>query len=135
MKCTTNQNLTFNKINSDKRMSTKEGHIYNRFHARKHYAKKYGIPFDVTLEYVISIAPEKCPILGIPLSWCERTKKATDSSPTIDKIDPKKGYVKGNVIWLSNRANRIKNDGTAIEHFKIFEFISQHEIKNNQNAY
>jgi hypothetical protein len=34
---------------------------------------------------------------------------------TIDKIDPKKGYVKGNVWIISFRANRIKYDASLEE--------------------
>ena len=111
-------------FNNKTLMSTKNGHIYKRFHARKNHAKKNNIPFDLTIEHLISIAPDVCPILNIPLSWCVQSKKATDNSPTIDRINPKLGYIEGNVAWMSNRANRIKNDGTAEEHLAIYNFIS-----------
>lgn len=106
-------------------MSTKEGHIYKRYHARKNHAKKNGIEFTVSLEYVISLAPDVCPILGLPLSWCIQSKSVTDNSPSIDRVDPSKGYVEGNIVWLSSRANRIKNSGTAEEHLKIYEFMQK----------
>lgn len=38
---------------------------------------------------------------------------------SLDRIDPRKGYVKGNVWIISYRANLIKNDGTAEEHEMI----------------
>jgi hypothetical protein len=115
---------------SAKLMSTKEGHIYKRWHSRKTHAKSKGIEFTISLEYIISIAPDVCPILGIPLSWCVRSKTVTDSSPSIDRIDCNKGYVEGNVIWLSSRANRIKNSGTAEEHLAIYNFLKQfHDTK------
>ena len=50
----------------NKLMSTKEGHIYNRWHSRKNHAKKTGIEFTVSLEYITSIAPDVCPVLNIP---------------------------------------------------------------------
>lgn len=33
----------------------------------------------------------------------------------LDRFDPKKGYIKGNVAWVSGRANRIKYDATLEE--------------------
>ena len=58
-----------------------------------------------------------CPILGLELDYF--TEVRTENSPSFDRIDPSKGYVKGNVQIVSWRANRIKNDGTAEEHEKI----------------
>jgi hypothetical protein len=47
----------------------------------------------------------------------------TENSVTFDRIDPSKDYISGNVVIISWRANRIKNDGTAEEHQKIADFI------------
>ena len=120
------QNLTIGQRNNNNLMSTKSGHIYKRFHARKHHAKKYNIPFNLTLEYIESIAPDCCPIFDTPLSWCVQGQSHSDNSPTIDRIIPELGYIVGNVIWLSNRANRIKNGGTMSEHKAIYEFMLKH---------
>jgi hypothetical protein len=118
-----NYNSTYGKKYNNKLMSTKEGHIYKRFHARKSHAKKNKIPFSITINYMVSIASDVCPILNIPLSWCVQGK-LSDNSPTIDRIDPALGYVVGNVAWISNRANRIKNDGNASEHLAIYNYIT-----------
>jgi hypothetical protein len=37
------------------------------------------------------------------------------TSPSLDKIDPEKGYVKGNVMWMSQLANAMKNNATKEE--------------------
>lgn len=62
-----------------------------------------------------------CPILGVELDWF--AEKRQENSPSIDRIDSTKGYVKGNVQIMSWRANRIKNDGTAEEHRKIADWL------------
>ena len=111
------------KLN-ERLMSTKEGHIYKRYHARKNHAKNKGLEFTISLEYLTSIAPDVCPVLGIPLSWCVSNRKVSDNSPSVDRINPDKGYIEGNVVWLSSKANRIKNSGTAEEHLAIYKFIT-----------
>ena len=76
---------------------------------------KRGVPFSVLL-HEIEI-PLVCPVLGIVL---ERGKERhTDNSPSLDRIFPDRGYVPGNIAVISQRANRIKNNGTANEHRKI----------------
>lgn len=65
--------------------------------------------------------PTHCPILGIELDYF--AYRLEENAPTFDRVDPLKGYVKGNVIICSWRANRIKNDGTAEEHQKISDFM------------
>lgn len=113
-------------------MSTKEGHAYKRYHSRKHHAKKNNIPFTITLEYVISLICDECPILGIPLSWTVRSEKVTHNSPSLDRIIPELGYVEGNVCWISAKANTIKNNGTAEEHLAIYNFMKQfHNVQQD----
>lgn len=70
-----------------------------------------GIPFDIELEDIV--VPERCPLLGIPLVRGGRRKNR--GNPSIDRIDPAKGYVKGNVWVVSTRANKLKNDATLTE--------------------
>jgi hypothetical protein len=80
----------------------------------KQRARKRGIPFDITFSDVH--IPENCPVFGTPLTHNRGGKGGpSDNSPTLDRIIPALGYVKGNVIVISNRANRIKNDATPEE--------------------
>ena len=46
-------------------------------------------------------------------------------TPSIDRIDPKKGYVKDNIIVVSMRANRIKSDATVDEIWKVADFYEK----------
>ena len=79
-------------------------------------ARKRGIPFTITADD-ISI-PSHCPVLGLPLE-----QGAGDRAPSLDRIKPSLGYVPGNVIVISSRANRIKNDATPLELYAIAEFF------------
>lgn len=94
---------------------------------RRYRAKAENIPFTISLKDV-SPPPKICPILNIPLSYVNKNC-IQDNSATIDRIDSTKGYIPGNVAIMSNRANRIKNDGTAEEHFIIAKWILKHTTK------
>jgi hypothetical protein len=82
----------------------------------KYRAKRDGIEFNIDRSD-ISI-PEKCPIEGIPLKVAVGGGPR-DSSPTLDRIDPAKGYTKGNVRVISHKANHKKQNNT-IEDFTRF---------------
>lgn len=73
--------------------------------------------FDIT-EDDIKI-PEFCPVFGIKL---EVGNEQHEGSPSIDRIDSKKGYVKGNVIVVSWKANNIKGAATPEELQKVADF-------------
>lgn len=88
------------------------------FNAAKTRAKAKGIAFDLELAD-ISI-PKKCPVLGIDLAIQE---KQSDSSPTLDRFDNSRGYVKGNVFVISWRANSLKSNATADELEKILRYM------------
>lgn len=111
------------KKHQDKLMSTKEGCIKRRFFETKYRAKKLNVPFDLTLEYLISIYPEKCPIFDTELSWGHQTGKILSTSPSLDRIHPEKGYVKGNVQWLSNLGNAMKNKASNEQLHKFADWV------------
>lgn len=74
-------------------------------------AKAVGIEFSIPfgeMEF-----PDVCPVLGMPLVYGGRQHQ--DNCATYDRLDPKKGYVSGNVNIISYRANRLKFNGTLDE--------------------
>ena len=77
----------------------------------KKRAKRKGLPFALVPEDIV--IPKVCPVLGIELVF--GTGKLHDASPTIDRIIPEKGYVKGNIAVMSHKANRIKCHSTLSE--------------------
>lgn len=91
-----------------------------KFIIKKNAAKRRGVEFTITMEDLEW--PTHCPILGIELQYFTNAGRQEDSV-SFDRIDPTKGYVPGNVYICSWRANRLKNNGTAEEHKKIYEFM------------
>jgi hypothetical protein len=79
--------------------------------AARSRAKKCGLDFDLSRADVI--VPAVCPVLGLPLIM--GVGRCGPGSPTLDRIDSAKGYVKGNVMVISFRANTIKSDATPAE--------------------
>ena len=60
--------------------------------------------------------------------------KNNDLTPSIDRINPKKGYVKENIIVVSMKANRIKTDATVEEIRKVADFYEKlFEISYNKH--
>lgn len=72
----------------------------------KRRAREQNLPCTITLDDIV--IPDVCPWLGIPLSKGRGTLHA--GSPTLDKLIPELGYVPGNVIVISHKANSIKQD-------------------------
>lgn len=85
---------------------------YALWRSVKHQAARNGLDFNLDV-FDIKI-PEKCPLLGTPLR-IGKPGWATGDNASVDRVDPRKGYVKGNVWVVSKRANSIKNDATPKE--------------------
>lgn len=80
--------------------------------AARHRAKKHGVPFEIQLEDIV--IPPCCPVLGIPLQRGPNGR-LHDASPSLDRTEPSKGYVRGNVAVISYKANRIKSNANLEE--------------------
>jgi hypothetical protein len=93
----------------------------------KSKAVSKGIPFDLDTDYILSIYPKdnKCPVLGIELAF--GNEDGRNNSPSIDRIIPALGYIKGNVIIVSLKANRIKSNASPEEIIKVGEFYQRLE--------
>ncbi len=84
-------------------------------------AKKSNIPFDLTIDDIV--IPKRCPVLGIVLKRGEG--HSCDNSPTVDRVDAKGGYIKGNVAIISRKANSLKGFATAAQHRRIAEWMEE----------
>lgn len=75
---------------------------YNLWRWAQIRAGKNGREFTIKVSDIV--IPEICPVFNIPID-----------TPSIDRIDPTKGYVPGNVRIISMRANMLKSDATLEE--------------------
>lgn len=94
-----------------------ERHMLTRAKIR---AKQKGLPFDIVLADIV--IPKHCPIFGLKLAVADGL--AADASPELDRIEPSKGYVRGNIMVISRRANRIKNDASLAELQQLATFYA-----------
>jgi hypothetical protein len=84
-------------------------------------ARRAGVPFTITVNDIV--IPTHCPILGIPL-FPKQGRGGGENSPSLDRVHNSRGYVPGNVIVISNRANRLKSDATVEELRDIASFYA-----------
>jgi hypothetical protein len=92
---------------------------------------KKGFEFNIDVSDILPL-PDFCPVLGFPLRISEIPQDPCAYS--LDRIDNSKGYIKGNVIVMSYKANRLKNDGTAEEHEAIAAWMRKQEaLSANDN--
>lgn len=89
----------------------------------KSRAKKKGLPFNITVEDII--VPEYCPVLKIKLEANGGTGGAKRNSPSLDRIIPELGYVKGNVQVISNAANLLKGNSTPEDMLLFAEWVME----------
>ena len=117
-------------LKKEKQNGTPKGIL---FHKRKMLERAKGraaqknLPFNITLDDFE--LPATCPVLGteILLGTDANTR---DQAPSLDRVIPALGYVKGNVLVISARANRIKNDATVLELRRVAEFFENHINEN-----
>lgn len=108
-----------------------------RYRAKKR-AGKLGIAFDLPLQAVV--IPVFCPVLDVRLVIGEGRLPA---SPSLDRIDPRKGYVVGNVRVVSDKANRLKSNLDIValkarlafgspalrgDYAKVVEYVDREEL-------
>jgi len=107
----------YRKANTEKQM----------FLAARHRAKRNNIPFNLTEDYLKSIYPSDmiCPVLGFEMSVGLDENGSMNTSPSLDRIIPEKGYVPGNVVVVSMRANSIKTNATPEEIRKVADFYEK----------
>jgi len=87
--------------------SHRENPIRDMYGSAKKRAKEQGVNFNIDSKYLKEIWPKdnKCPVLGYIFK--RGRGHPIPTSPTLDRLIPERGYVKGNVQVICNLANII----------------------------
>ena len=89
-------------------------------YAIKHRSREGGIDFNLTVEDLV--AGESCPSCGSAFS-----DESKNTKPSVDKVIPSRGYVKGNVVVICGACNRRKQDATPEQLEQIVAYIRRHQ--------
>lgn len=90
-------------------------HPFNRLHVSKKAKCAFlNIPYNLDIKYLKALWVGTCPVFELPLQLNEAQ---------LDRLYPTLGYIKGNVNFLSVRANRLKSDANSDELRKIADWI------------
>lgn len=97
----------------------KQKHILASIKSR---AKRLNVEFD--LEYEDLNPPEYCPVFNVRLERiAPYSKDKKYFSPSVDRIDPKRGYTKDNIQIISFLANVMKHNATKDQLIMFAEWV------------
>ena len=111
-------------IRNDKTVRLKE-----MLNSAKRRALKNNIPFDLTLDDLIAIANDNCAASQEPLDWTYEQGNRGPMIPSLDKIVPELGYVKGNVAIIGHYWNMRKGALTINEIDVLQAYINRHSLQ------
>ncbi len=93
-------------------------------------SKKAGVPCDLEIEDIVKVTI--CPVFNIKL---ERSNKGfSQTSPSVDRIDPKRGYTKDNIQIMSNLANTMKQNATKEQLLQFATWVFKTYKDQDENS-
>lgn len=93
----------------------------------KQRAKRRGLEFNIDITDIV--IPDRCPLLDVP--FVMGTQGDYEYTPSLDRIDTTKGYIKGNVWVITKKANSMKNSATKDELLRFVDNISKYFRDND----
>lgn len=103
-----------------------------RHQQTKQSAKQRGIEYNLTPEFLKQIWTGVCPISGKEIFFSSSIEeKGKPQSAELDRFDPNKGYIIGNVSWISREFNMKKQNNTIDDLKMLLNFISTYEPKKD----
>lgn len=98
------------------------------FNRIKYAAIKYrNLEFNLTIEYVENLFIQqkfKCALTNLDLT--SGYKKISEITASLDRIDPLKGYIEGNVQWVHKDINQMKWDYTQEKFINYCKLVAKH---------
>lgn len=114
------------RIRQQSRKYWRENWVVYKLLGLKNKARRSGLEFNLDVSDIV--LPTHCPVFGIPLVISEGVSSA--NSPSVDRIDNTKGYIKGNVVVVSQKANTMKRAATVLEMRQLADFYERLENRN-----
>lgn len=109
---------------SRKYRSTKRGHLAMYLDNAKSRAKNKQIAFDLDLDFLESITTDECPVFKTKFVWGS-VRDQERETPSLDRIIPELGYIKHNVVFISAKANSIKQEVTEKELYAVADWLHE----------
>tara|TARA_E500000178_G_C16966537_1_gene728726 strand:+ start:653 stop:1063 length:411 start_codon:yes stop_codon:yes gene_type:complete len=89
----------------------------------KYKCDKQDLAFDFKIDDLAPF-PLVCPVLEIPIDYFKKGHGGSNYSPSIDRVIPDDGYVRGNVRIISQKANRLKQNSSIDEQIQLLAYSS-----------
>lgn len=91
--------------------------------ARKRSSQK-NLPFDISASFLKELYKSQeglCYYSNIPISMVKKDESMLHDpfKMTLDRIEPEKGYVKGNVVWCAYCVNSMKQNMNLEDFFDV----------------
>jgi len=102
--------------------------LHNLLNTAKNRANKNNLKFNLDIDYLRTLWLNQnglCYYTDQPMKWAKQ--KVSFYSPSLDKLDPSKGYVKGNVAFCLFAINSFKQELTSKEFLSFVKTIKWKE--------
>jgi hypothetical protein len=103
---------------------TTRGHLATYLDNAKARAKAKQIAFDLDLNFLESIMTDECPVFKTKFVWGQ-TRDQERETPSLDRIIPELGYIRHNVVFISAKANSIKQEVTETELYAVADWLHE----------
>lgn len=111
-----------------KKKASLRGYLHVLLSATRNRARSSRVPFDLTLDYLVELwegQAGKCAVSGLSFQRSRSKWVRNPYNPSLDRIIPMDGYVRGNVRFVLDAVNVALNEWGLQEVLPIFAAIVQ----------
>lgn len=112
--------------------------VRSKLNSYKHSAKTKGVPFDLSVSFLVDLLKrqeQRCYYTGVDLTFesfrglgkRRITLVNSHNQASLDRKDPQKGYVEGNVVWAAWIVNTCKNMLSEKEFYRFCATVVQNK--------
>ncbi len=117
------------KCNSNR---VKSQHPEWKMHQRaKQRCKQTGLEFSISVDDIV--IPDVCPILGLKLNINSGKSGAYKNSPSLDRINNKKGYTPDNIQVISQLANAMKGAASDEDLLAFAKWVIKSRLESSDS--